>query len=1064
MLKTQLNRLLIAVVLFNLCAAIGCHRSYYRRQADADARRLIREKSVDPRWDSSSGTIDIDPQSRMFDPFSADHPPIPPDDPTSHQFMHRVDNREGYPHWHANGDTNHVENPDWRAYLPVNEKGQAVLTLERAYQLALLHSPDLQEQRETLYLSALDVSLDRFGFDTQLLTGFNSFLTADGRLAPGGSSTTLVAETGANGGGLNFTRLGITGAEFAVGLANSIMFNFAGTDTNSTSSLLNFSIIQPLLLNAGRDRILETLTQSERTLLANVRQMERFRRGFYLEIAIGRAPAATLNQTGNFLGIPSSASANAGGFFGLLEQQQQIRNQKLNVRQLESVLELFREFFLRERLDAVQLKLFETNVYGQQRTLLDLTTTYQTALDNFKLMLGLPPELEVVIDDSYLDRFELIGDQINERLISIGKLREETGAALNQIDELFDQLVSIDDIGTEKFEWPMELTKRVANLAPFIDEAQKALDDITEKDRRQLESDFEKLEQTRSDRLAYLEKLQATIESGGIESSVDPRLFKAESVQDASRLRKILDDPDAEESIVNRAAVVKMDLESLKSKISQFSKTENELSKKELYQYTLDEFQEKIPGVLSEMNNLVLEISLLQALARSNSIEIADVEIESEQAVEIARCMRRDWMNARASLVDNWRNIEFVADQLESSFDLELNGNVGNIGDNPFDIRLAAGQIQGGFRFDAPINRMSERNDYRQALIDYQQTRRQFYQFEDNVKQNLREILRNLNRNKVLFELDRRTVQVEIENVEINRFELEQPVGPDAGNSRLGATTAQNLANAIIGLNNAQNSFLGSWVEFEVLRRSLDFDLGTMQLDSAGQWIDPGSINASIGHRAASMMGIELDCQPCNGTALPFEATTNSGQASSQNESSSSATPKPQPQELPFESEVPATTPLEIDETTTPNAPILNGPEVGLNQQRSSSLFKAPGNDTLRPLPKRLRHQTAPTISSKTSVADQIKASFPDPATSHLSATNTPQHTPPTEPHAKPTHSARLTSSPASATKILDAAKKAIHHSPVATSPLPILPHDATQWQSQPSSLGGILDRFRTRK
>ena len=320
--KTQINQLLLGVILLNLVVLAGCHRSYYRRQADAEARRLIREKANDPRWDSADGTVDIDPQSRMFDPFSKDHPPIPPDDAASHQLMYRVDGKEGYPHWHANGDTNYVENPEWKAYLPMNEKGQVVLNLERAYQLALLHSPTLQQQRESLYSSALAVSIERFGFDSQLFTGFNSFFTTQGRLRNGASSSTLSSSIGSNGQGLNINRLGITGANFAVGLANTILFNFAGANTQSATSLIDFSVIQPLLRGAGRDRIMESLTQAERDLLANVRQLERFRRGFYLQIAIGRNPGTGVN--GNFLGNPGTASQNAGGFFGLLEDQQRI--------------------------------------------------------------------------------------------------------------------------------------------------------------------------------------------------------------------------------------------------------------------------------------------------------------------------------------------------------------------------------------------------------------------------------------------------------------------------------------------------------------------------------------------------------------------------------------------------------------------------------------------------------------------------------------------------------------------------------------------------------------------
>ena len=186
---------LAIVMLVTVAFVSGCHRSYYRRQADAEAQRLIREKSFDPRWNTSQdGGIDIDPMSRMFDPFSSDHPPLPPDDPSSHQLMHRINGHRGYPHWHANGDTNFVENPEWESYLPVNENGQVVLDLATAYQLAQIHSPDLQAQRETLYLSALDVSLERFGFDSQLFSGFNSFLTGEGGFR--GGDTTLASSVG----------------------------------------------------------------------------------------------------------------------------------------------------------------------------------------------------------------------------------------------------------------------------------------------------------------------------------------------------------------------------------------------------------------------------------------------------------------------------------------------------------------------------------------------------------------------------------------------------------------------------------------------------------------------------------------------------------------------------------------------------------------------------------------------------------------------------------------------------------------------------------------------------
>jgi len=897
--KNQINGLLLAAIIVNSCVLVGCHRSYYRRQADMEAARLIREKSVDPRWNSATGSIEIDPQSRMFNPFSQDHPPIPPDDAASHQLMYSVDGKEGYPHWHANGDTNYVESPTWKSFLPMNERGQVVLTLDRAYRLALIHSPTLQQQRETLYLSALDVSLERFGFDSQLFTGFNSFLTTQGSLrGPGGrSATTLSSQIGENGGGLNIERLGITGANFAVGLANTILFNFAGNNTQSANSLIDFSIIQPLLRGAGRERILESLTQSERTLLANVRQLERFKRGFYLQVAIGRNPGAGPNPGGNFLNTPGSANINVGGFFGLLQSQQQIRNQEFNVRQQEAVLEQFREFFLRERLDAISLKQFETNVYRQQRGLLGAKTNYQASLDSFKQLIGLPPDLDVVIEDPFLDAFELISDQINERMITISDLRKRTGAGLNEVYSAFEG-VGID-VSWEDFTWPEELDKDISKLAPFIDVAESMVDKILKEDREVIETDLDKLATKRDSRIAYLRNVKRTIDSGEIISSVDPKLFEEDSIITAEELRKTLINPEldardtvigadgreelAPRSILKRAEILKAELQDVKAKIANFSKVESTLSREvdknrpesdpELYKYIISEFQQRIPGQLSELNNLALEMSLVQALARSNSIEINDVTIDVEHAIRIARCMRRDWMNARASLVDQWRNIEFVADQLEAGVDLVFEGDVGNTGDNPFSLRLATGELRGGFRFDAPIVRLSERNAYRNALIQYQQSRRSFYQFEDSIKQNIRNIIRELNRAKVLFELDRLTVQVDIQNVEINRLALDAPVSAGAAggnNARLGTQTSRNLTDAIGFLNGSQDSFVGTWVQFEALRRSLDFDLGTMQVDDIGAWVDPGEIDSSIGSRAAGMLGIQLDCQFCENIEMSY--------------------------------------------------------------------------------------------------------------------------------------------------------------------------------------------------
>ena len=169
------QQIVVATMLVAAISSTACNRAYYRQQADADVYALIQEKSGQPHWPLEGYTIEIDERSRMYDPFDRDRPPMPPDDPASHQYMHRVDRHKGYPRWHINGDTLEVENPDWISYLPVDETGQLVLGADDSVRLALLHSPNYQQELEELYLSALDVSFERFRLDSQFFNRIISF-------------------------------------------------------------------------------------------------------------------------------------------------------------------------------------------------------------------------------------------------------------------------------------------------------------------------------------------------------------------------------------------------------------------------------------------------------------------------------------------------------------------------------------------------------------------------------------------------------------------------------------------------------------------------------------------------------------------------------------------------------------------------------------------------------------------------------------------------------------------------------------------------------------------------
>jgi outer membrane protein TolC len=767
-------------------AAGGCSRQYYRKQADADVYCLIGQKANDPRWNLTDYSIEPSPLSRMFDPTNPDCPPLPPDDPASHLLMHCVDGKRGYKHWHRNGDTPLVDNPTWKQHLPLNEEGVLALDRQLAMRVALINSRDYQTELEDLYLSALDVSFQRFRFDTQFFLANSTFYTNIGPEGAGGPSRELRSDTN-----LQARRLFATGGEMVVELANTLVWQFAGPDERQARSLLDFSLIQPLLRGAGRAVVLENLTDSERALLANVRQMERFRQGFYTNVIAGRAAGVGPNRGGFIVqSLAPSSAVGTGGLYTLLSDQVRIRNQRVNVSGLRESLDLIEAHYDAGRIDRLQLDVTRQALLNAQSRLLGLHTTYQDRLDAYKILLGLPPSLEVTVRDTMLDRLSLVDPEV----IAIDE----------EVAELIGRLRSPEPpVGVDHRTVVGSIAEKMARLHALLDKDEKALDEALPQRRQALL------------RLATREEVER--------DEVDQRPYSVPLLE-------------------RRAAELKKDFAALVGVVDQ---TVAEL---QAFSDSPDEAQPLLP-LLIRVSNVILGVQLVEAAARLDAITLTPVDLESDEALRIACQNRLDWMNARAALVDAWRQIEVRANALKSDLDVVLSGDVHTVDNNPLRFRGATGRLRVGLQFDAPLTRFVERNLYREALINYQQARRAYTFYEDRVSQNLRSTLRTTQQAQLDFELRRMGVLVAISQVDIARERLSQPPKPAAGQaaptSTFGATTARDLVQAYQGLINAQDNLLAAWVAYETDRLSLDFELGTMQLDHCGIWIDPGPIDYS---------------------------------------------------------------------------------------------------------------------------------------------------------------------------------------------------------------------------
>jgi outer membrane protein TolC len=741
---------------------------------------------------------------------------MPPDDPTSHQLMIKVDGKSGAD-WDSHASVRELENPGWKENLtdiPRTPDGKLKLRIEDAMRLALLHSPTWQQQLESIYLSALDVSTERYRFDLQFFGGFLAAAQHQGSENPGGESNTVTVNSNAR----VFKQFAAAG-ELLVNIFNNLGYEFFGPNDGFTTSQIGFAFVQPLLRGGGRVVALEQLTIAERTLLANLRAFQRYKQGFFTLVTIGDLGVSGPQRRGGFFGgtgltgftgqgsggfggvgdvtgfgrggfggggggggggagFAGGGAGTVGGFIGLLQQTQQIRNTRDSLNSQLRTLALLESNLDAGLIDIAQVDQFRQNIETERANLLQSQNGLVSALETFnRSTLGLPPDLPIEPDDTLIQPFQLIDPEMTA-------VQDAVTAAIDRFGELPE--------------------------APDLESMRQAFQDI-ETLRGRVAEQFEVL----PEELQTLEKNAGTREQAMTET--ERRLFAG----DRKRLAENL------EELRGRFGATGKRLEELRAGLSQDNVAGT---------------ADGVVGLLTDLSNLVGEMSLVQARARLETITVEPIELTSEAALEIARALRLDWMNNRAALVDTWRLIEFNANALQSDLTLRLSGDIQTLGgNNPVKFRDETGTLRAAVEFDGPFTRLTERNNFRQQLIQYQQDRRQLIQFEDGVNQTMRSILRELEELRVNLEIQRRAVAIAIRRVDQTRDALNRPVPPSAPGQApqaLGPTAAQNLLFALSDLRNTQNNLMSVWLNYLAQRMVLYRELGIMKLDDRQLWID----------------------------------------------------------------------------------------------------------------------------------------------------------------------------------------------------------------------------------
>ncbi len=352
-------------------ALAGCTPDDYRRDADRQVQKLIRdrqERSIGytPEAVAPSTTQPM-PTKKSYDKLPVTHKP-----PIGAEPMRRVvvvlEATPAGPPVPDDLDTSELERAaafeetvrsqrSTYEYGPPASIGKSTrLELFSAINYAVQNSRSYQNEMEQLYLSALDVTLQRHLFSPRPFVTTNLDYTGGQESVEYRSALSITQRAGVR------QRLPYGGEIVAEGLVSFIRaLNDNVVDGEEAQLALRGSI--PLWRGAGMIN-LEPLISSERELIYATRAFESFRRSFAVDIA--------------------------SRYFRVLTRYQSLRNRVINYRNLLELTVRTQALFEAGRVAALEVQ------RAQQSLLLaedQLNTTQQSLaseLDDFKVVIGMP--------------------------------------------------------------------------------------------------------------------------------------------------------------------------------------------------------------------------------------------------------------------------------------------------------------------------------------------------------------------------------------------------------------------------------------------------------------------------------------------------------------------------------------------------------------------------------------------------------------------------------------------------------------------------------------------------
>lgn len=387
------------VVVGGLLSLTACSASHYRQDADDEVYDIIANKREEAGFEAGAFSIE------------------PPEDPLRARLLAQLEEfrrlaHEVDAHAEAEGTIDSDEpsgsvmpsGPQVEAFLRASvtaeprstitfgaqdlgedprgdrpaEMDALVLDLAECLEIAAENSRDYQREKENVYLAALNLTFERHLFKNRY---FGSLSGTAGQDLPEERSVSGSADAG-------FTRNLASGATVLFDIGATLFRTLVGDRDESASSLLSFAITQPLLRGAGRSIVLEPLTQAERDAIYAIRSFERFKRELAVRIA--------------------------SDMYRVLQTRDQVDNARTNYDSLVRSRERIEALAEAGRTPQFQVDQAEQDELRARDRWVSQIQSYETALDRFKITLGLPPDAVIEIDPTQASSLAAQGIEIIE--------------------------------------------------------------------------------------------------------------------------------------------------------------------------------------------------------------------------------------------------------------------------------------------------------------------------------------------------------------------------------------------------------------------------------------------------------------------------------------------------------------------------------------------------------------------------------------------------------------------------------------------------------------------------